>query len=1063
MNVRDLSQYIKNLCGTETLEQLGTNQELLLQKIYGCDPSHDQAKSVIQDAASFASNAEEQLFYEFVQNAYDASANSLFFFANEQYLVVLNNGEPFYTDSDIFESQSVRDGQLYNFLAKGKSAKRNDSDKLGKYGQGSKLLYTLLTDVNESEENEELLIQALYDGRKGPYLISWYNRAQLANLLEKPSEWTFAEFDDYKENILFAKILMTYYPIAPGRSEEWFPSSEAINAIEAFDNLVNPRRNLHSLDKGTALIIPLGKGKYEKIISEDNLSRVRMRLGCFAAITKSQERNNGKTVEHICVMGEDVEQHEVQSVFVNFESDGKPFYYHFAFNPVFAKKDFVNLFKGLPILEAKLGLGFIIDSQRFEVDNSRQHISDKDKTKGQLVKAFSELVIVLKELKNDNPQKFDSIYKSIVATKCMDGEDFDYITEAFQEVFVPFFEEFVPTSSGEYEKKENVRTFCDDYLLPLKEIGVTKYKWIDDSIREDLSRHGVVIDVINLGTVLSDADSNCLESWIKSLPAKEYSRFHEFVDKHKDKPGVSDKKTFRSNLGNLFSWSELKGTINVYYPNEDGMQFGECEHIGEVLTCNKDLYLYELFEKIKTNIDSFRVSDSTKDDAANLLEYIAKNSSHHATDIKNKILLLQNRHGDYQSFKNLLKERPKDTILFDNYLVKGYIPDAIKRNHWLLDPATNPTECWQWVREHWLELQQKEEWGADTHTYIQDIKSIYHSAGISATDTTWKLTLYLDEDGKPIYEERTIVNNDSRLTEDEYNYLGRNVSHLHLIPFAYRKELTEAPFSLDTVQSRQIVNESLSVDEKLLQIFIKITDNYLNNYRTQEIKGDYLITKSSKGFNYIDSVSDDLKEELLDANFYHIPTKVQEIMNAESTQYGFVSNEFMLKKAIEELSDPLKLLPFVQKANDNVKRHFFTHLKDIIIDDKLEEDDLRWRVIDFATSLVASGNNYTNNVFGHIRHKGEELPSSITQQFVTVGKNQYNIYELIECYAHTNQAIDSFLKCLPSNGARVLFKDYYYSGKAEVVPAQDLFEQLKDNPLNLDQLQFCLDYKLNQH
>lgn len=219
MNVRDLKQYITKLCGQETLHLLGSNKELLLQKIYGQDPSPDQVKSVISDAASFASNAEEQLFYEFVQNAYDASADSLFFYANEDYLIVLNNGEPFYTDFDIFEdrddeNEPIRDGQLYNFLAKGKSLKRNDIKKLGKYGQGSKLLYTLLTEVSESEENEELLIKTLYEEKKGPYLISWYDRKQLANLLQKQGEWTPAQGDDYKENILFAKILMSYYPIA---------------------------------------------------------------------------------------------------------------------------------------------------------------------------------------------------------------------------------------------------------------------------------------------------------------------------------------------------------------------------------------------------------------------------------------------------------------------------------------------------------------------------------------------------------------------------------------------------------------------------------------------------------------------------------------------------------------------------------------------------------------------------------------------------------------------------------------------------------------------------------
>lgn len=80
---------------------------------------------------------------------------------------------------------------------------------------------------------------------------------------------------------------MSYYPIAPGTSEELFSTKEALDAIDAFDSLVDPRRNLNFLNRGTALIIPLGEGKYEKISSEANLERVKTRLGGFASITKA--------------------------------------------------------------------------------------------------------------------------------------------------------------------------------------------------------------------------------------------------------------------------------------------------------------------------------------------------------------------------------------------------------------------------------------------------------------------------------------------------------------------------------------------------------------------------------------------------------------------------------------------------------------------------------------------------------------------------------------------------------------------------------------------------------
>lgn len=1067
MNIRNLSQYITKLCGQETLQLLGSNKELLLQKIYGQDPSPEQVKSVISDAASFASNAEEQLFYEFVQNAYDASADSLFFYANTKYLIVLNNGEPFYTDFDIFESEETpRDGQLYNFLAKGKSLKRTDNSKLGKYGQGSKLLYTLLTDVSESEENEDLLIKTLYDEKKGPYLISWYNRKQLANLLQEQGVWTLGQGDDYKENLLFAKILMSYYPVAPGTSEEIFSTKEALDAVEAFDTLVDPRRNLHFLDRGTALIIPLGRGKYEKITSIANLERVKTRLGGFASITKDQERNEGKTVDHIYVLGEEVEQHDVQSVFVNFTVDGKPFFYHFAFNPVFAEKNFVNLFKGLPILETKLRLGFIIDSQRFDVDSSRQRISDKDKTKGQLVKAFSELVKFLKNLKVANPQKFDYIYKAIAATKYQEGEDFKYIKEAFQEVFVPFFEEFVLTSTGEYDKKENVRSFTEEYKIPLKELGVTKYKWIDDSIKKDLHRHKVDVDSIDFPTLLTDADSIKLAEWIKTLSVKDYSDFSKISNRHKNAPEVRDLQIFRSNKGNMYSYSKLTSTANIYYPFEGGMKFGDCEHIKEILSdIDVNTYLATMFEKIKANIESFRLTESSKDDAANLLSWIASKNNYYNNRIQSEILLLQNWHGSYESFDNLMLERPKDTILFDNYTVKGYIPQAIKANNWLLNPSKAKKSCWQWVVAHWQDIQDKEEWGDNTHAYIADVKKVYKAVGVDAqgnVDDT-KLTLYLDNDGKPTTLLRAVVNNVSRLTEDEYNYLEEKVSHLRLLPYEFHKELMEAPFSYQTVQSTNIVKESLSADEKLLRIFVKITDAYLQFYRTQEISGKYVITKSSSGYNYTDAVSPDLQAELLSASFYRIPDKVQEILGTESGKYKFASNETMLISALNRVNNPIKLLPFVKKANDNVVKSFFGSLKNVDIDSKITKDSQKWQVIELAVQRNTDETDSINTVFSLIRHKKCELPCSITQQYVSIGENEYDVYVLDEDYKSDNQTIDSFFKCLPSQNEIDYFKEHFYEGKEDEVSTENLYNSLKSNYLSIEQLKFCIDYAITNN
>ena len=135
-------------------------------------------------------------------------------------------------------------------------------------------------------------------------------------------------------------------------------------------------------------------------------------------------------------------------------------------------------------------------------------------------------------------------------------------------------------------------------------------------------------------------------------------------------------------------------------------------------------------------------------------------------------------------------------------------------------------------------------------------------------------------------------------------------------------------------------------------------------------------------------------------------------------------------------------------------------LNDINIDRKITKEDLRWQIIEFAVQRNTDENEYIDTIFGLIRHKDNELPSSITQQFVKVGENEYDVYVLDDDYKKDNQTIDSFLKCLPSQTEIDYFKEHYYEGKEEEVDTQVLFDELKTHYLSIEQLQFCIDYAI---
>lgn len=140
-----------------------------------------------------------------------------------------------------------------------------------------------------------------------------------------------------------------------------------------------------------------------------------------------------------------------------------------------------------------------------------------------------------------------------------------------------------------------------------------------------------------------------------------------------------------------------------------------------------------------------------------------------------------------------------------------------------MNPSKAKTTFWEWVKSNWANLKEDEGWSENNHKYISDIKSAFKALDTKSQDQTdtKTLTLFLDKEGKPTTQLRAIVNNVSKLTEDEYNYLEANVSHLRLLPYEFCKELMEAPFRVETVQSANIVNEKLVADEKLLRIFIK--------------------------------------------------------------------------------------------------------------------------------------------------------------------------------------------------------------------------------------------------
>lgn len=1030
--------------------------------IAGQYQSVEQVKGFIEGSSSFATNAEEQLFYEFVQNAYDAKADSLYFFANEKYLVVLNNGEPFYTDFDLLADEK-NNGQLFNFLAKGKSDKRGDDDQMGQYGQGSKLLYTLITDSSDGQQTDaELLVEAIYDNKKGPYLISWNSKDQLTNLLYSEQDWELSQADDYKNNLLFAKILYSYYPIAPSQELSLFSNKEASEVISVFDKLVDPRRNLQYMNKGTALIIPLGKGKAAKINDKNNIAKVRTRLGGFSALTAEQKGNCSK-LKHIFVLNEEIEQADVVSVFWQKMIGKKNQKFHLGFNPIFAQGGYVNFFKGLPILSTRHHLGFIIDSQCFQTDDSRQRLTNTDTVEHQLEDIFTELVSRLKDMKVKELDKFDKVYDAIMACRIERDEESAFIMRPFNAILKPFLQNNVRTVEGKYLDQSNVFLSAAkyDFDIPLSALGINSKSWVDPSIKKALSYMGISLGAIDLQTVISDASTMLLHKWIKDMSDSDYSAFQTQCYALVQQGILLNTKLFRSNKKNLFTYNELLSNSSIYYGYGD-VSFNGLEYLA-VNFSEAAPYDYPqiLFKKIQSQLSALRASNVLKDTTGKILVYIAQKRFDLKDDILN-LRLFENRQGNLCAINDLFAEVPANSCLFDDFQVSGYLPESIKQSGWMLDPQKDASKAWEWVVGHVEALIKVDGWSTMASEYIDDLRSFYNLVPKEKSPSLIS-GLYFNSSEMPTSVVHSMVKNFGKINEGDYEILQRTFSDVTFLPYQFYKKLGSAPFNLNKLGVSDLIEDGKLVNEEQLLVLGKLEDGFLKYYYLKETSGGFRIYSLNGGQNYVNELDSALETTLANNGFYHIPESVQGIFRGctVSMDYNLANNTQLMLSIVQQfdVNSLMGIFPLVEKSNDSVLSSYYSRLPELPINSKLDEKDVKWRIIDVATKRSNSSGHLKQIVFNKIRHNNSRLADEIVDEIVKVSDRKYDIYTLDGAYQTSNGQISSFLECLP-DGKEQFFKKEFYNGKQTSIDAQTVYLGICRELLTLEQLRFCLDYAL---
>ena len=1048
MKIRNLQQYIHERCSRDSkdsLRLLFTDDEPFLYEILGDGGS---VENMVSRCASFAKDAEQQVFYEFVQNAFDAEGDSVFFYTgtvdNQDFLLVLNNGKPFYTDKKVTDKSKKREGQLFSFLNKGKSDKPNEPS-IGKFGQGSKLLYTLLPDINKETTLADLMAPSLIEERQAPYLISWDKGEQLDNFLMDRNIWD-RDFGYANEEFLIAKIFCCYYPLEPGVDETLFSNEEVSRLVRVFNELVDPKRNLNRLQgSGTALIIPLGKGKRDLLLEPARVGKVKSCLAPFASIIGNYKEFAGKHLSRIVFLGEGIKPIEAQSVCIEItKGNNKKYKYQFVFDKSLIHENCVNLYKALPISDAVYGLNFIIDSQDLPVDDSRQNINEVDVAIHNITEAMKVFIKEFDSLKISDKKKYDYIYDCL-----MKARPNNVVVKApFDEVIRPYLQQNVRRVDGTYGELESTVVIKNKLNIPFDQIGVSGIYVAADNVVTDYGGLGMPIENISLEKIIEKADEEKMAGWIKKLTKDAYAAYHQEVVKIvKNKPA---RKLLRTNYGHVVSYNQVCDQQNfVYYIDVAPFVFQDfdlVEYIELPLT-NTALpssYIGRIIEKIKNQASS--LTRERVEFACALLKEL--NDANYLTKIRQEIALLENCKGEKKSFYDLFKARPNNTVLYEKFVVKAPLPQQTD-DSWFVSCS----EVWGWLKRNWTEVKQLDDWKEYHDSYLSDIKKAWNPN----TDRS-ALTLWLNEDGEPVEDKQVLIKGtcNASFSEEDYSTLKNVFKAYSLVPYKFRMELNASCFEIEKVDLADLIPQTGTIEltPNELRVIIGVTNSFWDKYIvTEQNEGNYTVQKmpfGGKNYTYGYELSSEEESNLKRAKFYRIPKSIK------FTEEEYQIDKALLKEVIACVPQK-KLLFNILKKNqypENIKR--FSEVVEPLefsTGSDIDELSLDCSIVDWYSDKEEA---LKDNIWKRIVVDGKSLPmGKLCPNKVVVGEHQYNAYELAKVLEKEDALVKSLLDKLPQS---LHFESKYCAKRRNTIEPAELMKLLNANDLSVKQLEFALDY-----
>lgn len=559
MNIKDIAQfrtYYRNTFPAKRQDNDFINEHFIgsynKDKVEGFfafingDKKNDEIGSFLKSFLDMAKDT--QAIYEFLQNAVDANSSKFYMFYDDEYLMVINDGDEFSYDG------------VRSILNVGQSTKSKDESTIGKFGIGFKLVHRL---VGESSGIEEL-----ETGKVGPIILSWYENTNAVNQLLEikntndiiPINQHYGYDDGSETNNQelnsdapwFFKILLTSFPCQPNdtnvldinykKTEEdnlLFSNDEVLTLTTYLKKWIKDEAVIQDLNSksGSLFFLKLGKGKAALLKDDDLEKGVQISLSILNELTKKNklehkdlkevtinDRSNIRALdlefEKIVISPEDEDYFKI---YPTGKSDKKKVNIEILFGFCKDYKDAVNIIEKyanfylfFPLSQEAHGFNFIIHCNAFHNGSQRTnlHVKGEDGRNEILFKRFTkELISRLENYKNQEivNERFYEIYIALLLSKKPKEERNKWLYEPLYQPLENYLKINIPTNQGFAAESKYVKVKNSNLLIQSpKDWGCQEYhwfKWSDKKVDKD------IINIVKRG-----ATSYRLDSWsIKEL------------------------------------------------------------------------------------------------------------------------------------------------------------------------------------------------------------------------------------------------------------------------------------------------------------------------------------------------------------------------------------------------------------------------------------------------------------------------------------------------------------------------------------------------------------------